>query len=37
MARGLSERVFAVCTGVVAVHAVDDATRVATESAGHAL
>ncbi|HSD01821.1 MAG TPA: alpha/beta fold hydrolase [Gaiellales bacterium] len=26
MARGLSERVFAVCTGVVAVHAVDDAT-----------
>ena len=26
MARGLSERVFAVCTAVVAVHAVDDAT-----------
>ncbi|HEY7258899.1 MAG TPA: alpha/beta fold hydrolase [Gaiellales bacterium] len=26
MARGLSERVFLICTGVVAVHAVDDAT-----------
>ena len=26
MARGLSERVFLICTGAVAVHAVDDAT-----------